>query len=123
MQTNVKVEMYCNNIKKCALHTLNFLVGKVDRRARKPWVTQKMISEMDARRTWKTVNNEQGRRNYRRLRNETKITTEKSKTEYLKCIRDKITELKRTGRCDLMYVKTNWELKRTCMKTRKTLLF
>ena len=29
------------------------LVGKVEKRARKPWITQEMISKMDERRKWK----------------------------------------------------------------------
>jgi hypothetical protein len=38
------------------------LVGKVERRARKPWITQEMISKMDERRKWTNVNNEEGRK-------------------------------------------------------------
>ena len=38
---------------------------------------------MDERRKWKNVNTEEGRRNYRRLRNELKRATEKVKKEYL----------------------------------------
>jgi hypothetical protein len=60
------------------------LVGKVEKRARKPWITQEMISKMDERRKWKNVNTEEGRRNYRRLRNELKkklSTTIKNCTE------------------------------------------
>jgi hypothetical protein len=44
------------------------LVGKVERRARKPRITQEMISKMAEQRKWKNVNNE-GQKNYRRLRN------------------------------------------------------
>jgi hypothetical protein len=29
------------------LDTMSDLVGKIDRRARKPWITQEMISKMD----------------------------------------------------------------------------
>jgi endonuclease/exonuclease/phosphatase family metal-dependent hydrolase len=54
-----------NNIKKCVLDTMSDLVGKVERRARKPRITQ-MISEMDELRKWKNVNSEEGRKNYRR---------------------------------------------------------
>jgi hypothetical protein len=57
------------------------LVGKVEKRARKPRITQEMISKMDERRKWKNVNNEEGRRNYRRLRNELKRATDKAKKE------------------------------------------
>ena len=71
-----------NNIKECVLGTISDLVGKVEKRARKPWITQEMISKMDERRNWKNVNIEKGRRNYRRLRNELKRATENAKKEY-----------------------------------------
>ena len=65
-----------------------------------------MISKMDERRKWKNVNNEEGRRNYRRLRNELKIATEKTKKEYLENTCKEILEFYRTGRYDLVYMKT-----------------
>jgi hypothetical protein len=43
------VEVQWNNIKECVLDTLSDLVGKVEKRARKPWLTQEMISKMDER--------------------------------------------------------------------------
>jgi hypothetical protein len=67
-----KVEVQWNNIKECFLDTLSDLVGKVKKRARKPWVTQEMISKMDERRRWKNVNTEEGRKYHRSLRNELK---------------------------------------------------
>jgi hypothetical protein len=39
------------------------LVGKVYRKARKPWFSQEMINKMDQRGKWKNVNNEKGRKN------------------------------------------------------------
>ena len=75
-------EVQWKNIEEYVLDTIGDLV-KVEKRARKPWITQEMISKMDERRKWKNVNTEQGRRNYRRLRNELKRTTEKAKKEYL----------------------------------------
>jgi len=45
------------------LDTINDLVGKVEKRARKPRIIQDMISKMGERRKWKNVNNEEGRRN------------------------------------------------------------
>ena len=44
------VEVQWNNIKECVLDTIGDLVGKVEKRARKPWITQEMISKMDERR-------------------------------------------------------------------------
>ena len=62
-------EVQWKNIKECVLDTISDLVGKVEKRARKPWITQEMISKMNERRKWKNVNTEEGRRNYRRLMN------------------------------------------------------
>jgi hypothetical protein len=90
------VEVQWNNIKKCVLDTVSDLVGKVNRRARKPWITQEMISTMDERRKWKNVNNE-GRKNYRILRNELKRETDKAKKEYLESVCNNIIEFQRTG--------------------------
>ena len=38
-------EVQWNNIKECVLDTISDLVGKVER-ARKPWITQELISKM-----------------------------------------------------------------------------
>jgi diphthamide synthase subunit DPH2 len=73
------------------------LVAKVERRARKPWITQEIISKMNERRKWKNVSNKEGRKNYRRLRNELKRATENAKKEYLESICDDIIEFQRTG--------------------------
>jgi hypothetical protein len=62
-----------------------------------------MISEMDKRRKWKSVNNKEGRKNYRKLNNELRRATDKIKLEYLESKCDKIMELQRTGRYDLMH--------------------
>jgi len=99
-------EVQLKNIKECVLDTISDLAGKVEKRARRPWITQEMISKMDERRKWKNVNTEEGRRNYRRLRNELKRHTEKAKKEYLENTRTEIMEFYRTGRYDLMYMKT-----------------
>ena len=44
------VEVQWNNIQECVPDTISDLVGKVEKRARKPWITQEMISKMDERR-------------------------------------------------------------------------
>ena len=71
-------EVQWENTKECVLDTISDLIGKVEKRARKPWIIQEMISKMDERRKWKNVNTEEGRRNYRRLRNELKRATKKT---------------------------------------------
>jgi len=99
-------EVQWNNIKECVLDTISDLAGKDEKRARKPWIIQEMISKMDERRKWKNVNTEEGRKNYRRLRNELKRATGNAKKEYLENICNEIMEFQRTGRYDLMYMKT-----------------
>ena len=98
--------MQWNNIKGCVLDTISDLVGKVEKRARKPWITQEMIRKMDQRRKWKNINTEKVRKNYRRLRNKLKRATDNAKKEYLENICSEIMEYQRTGRYDLMYMKT-----------------
>ena len=61
---------------------------------------------MDERRKWKNSNNEQGRKNYRTLRNGLKRATEEAKKEYLERICDDIIEFQRRGHFDLIHVKT-----------------
>jgi type I site-specific restriction endonuclease len=92
---NVKVQW--NNIKECVLDTLSDLVRKVEKRARKLWITQEIISKMDERRKWKNVNTEEGRKNYRRLENELKRATDNDKKEYLENICNKIMEFQEQG--------------------------
>ena len=86
-----------NNIKECVLDTLSDLVGKVEKTSRKPWITQEMISKMDERRKWKNVNNEEGRKNYRRLRNESKKATDNAKKNILRTYVTKLWNFKEQG--------------------------
>jgi hypothetical protein len=41
------VEVQWNNIMECVLDTISDLVATVEERARKPWITQEMISKMN----------------------------------------------------------------------------
>ena len=46
----MSAEVKWKNIKECVLNTITDLVGKVEKRARKPWIMQEMISKMDKQR-------------------------------------------------------------------------
>ena len=65
-----------------------------------------MNIKTEVRRKWKNVHPEEGRKNYRKLRNELKRATDNAKKEYLEKICNEIMELQRTGHYDLMYMKT-----------------
>jgi len=105
MDVTVGMSKWAGTIKECVLDTISVLVGKVQKRARKPWITQEMISKMDERRKWKNVKTEESRKNYRRLRNELKRTTDNAKKEYLENICSEIVEFQRRGRYGLTYMK------------------
>jgi hypothetical protein len=70
------IEVQWNDIKVCVLDIISDLVGKVEKRARNPWFAQKMISKMDERKEWKNVNNDEGTKNYRRLKHKLKRATD-----------------------------------------------
>jgi hypothetical protein len=50
------VEVQWENIKECVLATIRDLVGKVEKRARKPWISRETMVKIDERRKWKNVN-------------------------------------------------------------------
>ena len=80
------VEMQWKNVKECVLDTIIDLVGKVEKKARKPWITQETISKTNERRKWKNVNTEEGRKNYSTPRNEMKRATDNAEKKYLENI-------------------------------------
>jgi len=55
-----------------------------------------MISKVDERCRWKNVSTEEGRKNYRRLRNGLKRATDNAKKEYVGNICHEIMEFQRT---------------------------
>jgi hypothetical protein len=88
------------------LNNISDLVGNVEKRARKPRITEEMISKMVERKKWKDSNTKEGRKNYTRLRNELKRIIEETKNGYLENTCNEIVQFQRTGRYDLMYMKT-----------------
>jgi hypothetical protein len=92
----------------------------LDRKARKPWITQKVINNMDEQRKQKSVNNEEGRKNYRTVRNELQRATNKAKKVYVESICDEVMEFDRTECYDLLSMKMKkrgWKKSRMCQNT------
>jgi len=56
---------------------------------------------------WKNVNNNEGRQNYRTLRNELKRATDKSNKKCLDSVCDKVMQIQRTRCKNLIYIKIN----------------
>jgi len=61
---------------------------------------------MDERRKWKNVNTEEGRMNYRRMRNELIRATEKAENEYVEYICKVVIEFRLRDHYDLTYTNT-----------------
>ena len=100
------MQVQWNNCKKCVLETVSDMLRKVDMKARKPWIRQEMINKMAEQRKRKNVNKEEGRKHYRKLRNELKRATDKGRKEYLESVCDEIVEFQRVELSDLLFVKT-----------------
>jgi exonuclease III len=93
-------------LKSAIVESAKEVVGfKENVKARKPWVSEKMIEKMDERRKWKSVNNEMGRLKYRKLNNELRRETEKARQQWLESECEAIEDLEKRGRYDLMYRK------------------
>jgi hypothetical protein len=56
----------------CVSDSVSDLVGKVDRGARKSWITLEMISKMGEGREWKVVNNKAGKEELQKTEEQTK---------------------------------------------------
>jgi hypothetical protein len=80
-------------------------VGKVEKIAKKPWITQEIISNMDEQNYGRVSIMKKEERNYRNMNNELRRATDKAKLEYLESKCDKIMELQKTRQYDLMYRK------------------
>jgi len=57
-------------------------------------ITHEMISKMDERRKWRNVNTEEGRKNYRKLRNQLKSATDNDKRNILRTYVTKLWNFK-----------------------------
>jgi hypothetical protein len=82
------------------------LLRKADRKARKPWIRQEIINKTAVQRKRKNVNNEEGRKHYRSLRNELKRATDKGRKVYLESICDEFMGFQTVELSDLMFMKT-----------------
>ena len=70
---------------------------------RKPWITGEMILEMEERRKWRHQSTEEAKKEYRRLNNKLRRTTEKAREEWWENQCKEIEELQRKGRYDKIY--------------------
>jgi hypothetical protein len=80
------VEVLKKHTKKFVFEIMNAMFGKVNRKARKPWITEEMINRMAEQRKWKNISNEKGRKNSRRLLNELKRVLYRCRKKYLEIV-------------------------------------
>jgi hypothetical protein len=62
------------------------------KRAKKPWITDKMMKKMDERRKWNGNETEEGKKRYKILHNELKRETNKAREEWWEARCDELTE-------------------------------
>ena len=72
-------------------------------KAKKPWITDKMLEKMDERRKWKNCNTEDGVRKYRQLNNELRRETDKAREDWWEERCEELEEYDKRGRSDLLY--------------------
>ena len=72
------------------------VIGVKEKREKKPWITEQLIDKMEERWKWKHINEEEGRRKYRRFNNELRRMPDGAKEQWLidRCI--EIEKLKKT---------------------------
>ena len=94
------------HIKTTVVNSAQEHLGYASKRtARKPWITQEMVDSMEERRKWKNVNNEEGRKMYKKFNNMLRRETDKAKQKWLEQQCEEIEELDKRGRSDLMYIR------------------
>ena len=72
-------------------------------KAKKPWVTDKMMEKMDERRKWKHHNTVEGRKKYLSLNNDLRRETDKAREKWWEERCDELEEYGKRGRSDLLY--------------------
>ena len=72
---------------------------------RKPWITPEMVKDMEERRKWKHQNTEEAKKEYKRLNNQLRRTTNKAREEWWKERCTELEILQEQGRHDLVYGK------------------
>jgi endonuclease/exonuclease/phosphatase family metal-dependent hydrolase len=73
------------------------------RNAKKPWITSEMLHKMDERRKWKNNETDYGKKEYSRLNNELRRTTDKARDQWWNVKCDELVEYDKRHRSDLLY--------------------
>src|SRR6478609_7865025 len=87
---------------KSAEGNVRYLKGKV---GRKTWITTAIMEKMQERRKWKNKNIEEGKTTYRRPNNELRRETDQERERWWENECNKLEELDRRARPELVYVK------------------
>ena len=98
------VEESWNGIRDCMTNAAKEVIGyKKATRAKKPWVTTAMLNKMNERRKYKSINNEEGKKQYRQLNNELRRETDLAKEKWWDEECAELERLENSGRVDILY--------------------
>ena len=89
---------------------------KTGARARKPWITEEMIQDMEERRKWKHQSSVEANQAYKRLNNKLRKTTDKAREAWWRQQCEDIEVMQRSGRYDQVYDK----IRRLSKKNRES---
>ena len=90
------IDEWWTRLKTSITESANENIGvKKGVKAKKDWITGKMLEKMGERRRWKSVNSVQGKKMYRKLNNELRRQTDKAREEWWK---EECAELERPNR-------------------------
>ena len=100
------IEERWKGLKEAIIKSANDIIGiEESAPARKPWITEEMIMEMEERRKWKHQSTEEAKKEYRRLNNKLRRTTEEAREKWWEEQCREIEELQQKGMDSMVYNK------------------
>ena len=100
------IDEWWTRLKTSITESANENIGvKKGVKAKKDWITDKMLEKMDERRRWKSVNSVEGKKMYRKLNNELRRQTDKAREEWWKEECAELERLNKRGKSDELYAR------------------
>jgi len=104
MNEKTTTEERWKNLKEVIIKEMTETVGfQTGQGPRKPWVTTEMLEDMEERRKWKHQSTEEAKKEYKRLNNKLRRTTDKAKEKWWEEQCEELEMLQKRGRHDLVY--------------------
>ena len=117
----MNISVRWTRLKEIVTRTARETLGNVKRKDnKKPWITAEMIDKMEERRTWKSVNTEEGQKKYKTLNNQLRRQTDKARQKWWEEQCQELEELDKKGLMDQLYRKVKKLTKNEKKKIQQT---